>query len=1162
MLLASLASVTAAGCAGQPPQRPRVNEIPASAPETAASVFTSPARWSYHPPAPEIAEAWLRLPDGGCVLTADGGQRWTVAPIKGAPSGESAAPKKPCAGRAQAASYLAPEDLSGVVRRPGMAWIFVGASGTLYEAATPLGPFTRSTPPPEPLARVAGAGSLLLGTTLDGKLLRWTDADGWQSAPVSAQPGGQAGAPTPSPLRVFDVAATEGGRALALAVPEALLATDDGGSTWKPSPLGTIGAQRVGLTAAGDLGAQGLTESITWDPRRPKPFALGVDPLAPATFSVDATTEPAPSATAALYGRGVISGDRYYEVDHRDENDEGGRGWVLLRGRLGEPLTVKGIPRTDDCGSMKLGATGKQLVAACVRALGDSIIARITRSEDEGDTWTDPLILETLDTDSIDIAVSPYGPALISGVCRPPEGDATCKPGAPLLFKPEGRAMVLTPVEALNLEGPAIMPAFSVDGRSAYFLGSRSKDARLTLFVSHDGGESFAQRALEPSEPKAGARAPREDEEPEGDDEPAAREAGGAEGGYAITEDSSLKPGEDGTVGMVLAGSEGLTYITTDEDGRVRGSAPGPVSGAQLAGFGARVVALGVSDTGRTDEAGQDGSALTLWESLNGGGLWSEIPATPALTRDFFRSPSVACGGGGCLFGDTLARVGWGGQAEPPAARPLSPPVNRVPSIRTPIVCELAATSRWTRVDNVHGAGIGGPDANEAMRGRSAWSVLTFDQKTGATSVVAAMLPESGEGPARVVTRPLFGRSPAGSRTALDVSHQMEGYAAARVRFEDDGKGGAKLGVPMRGVEVAWENFLEGTSGRATIPDAGPFELGDVKPKNGELFDVALLSVSLRGIFVRPHSPSARSAATFFLEPGGKSQRFEYPSLPERAFGAPLNLRTDAVVADDQLLVVGMEPAGNRPFTTVLLAHRANDAWVMNASAIAPAWSPTQESGGRSELSIVTDWTYAARSIGVTTLVSEPKRGRAFATFQAFRGDGTLGPAVPLPTPFDAGESARPCAAGERKATARFEAPLFARGEALFPGTRHPVLVTDLSEGAVGGKEMLLLTSSVVLHGTPGSPCVAAWDAFAAGNEPASAILSGDLTNAWLFRRAEPTTKGRVTVKPRVEAERANPSDEPGESAIEYRPMTCRKDPAAKVPDAVWNEAATFRLER
>ena len=61
----------------------------------------------------------------------------------------------------------------------------------------------------------------------------------------------------------------------------------------------------------------------------------------------------------------------------------------------------------------------------------------------------------------------------------------------------------------------------------------------------------------------------------------------------------------------------------------------------------------------------------------------------------------------------------------------------------------------------------------------------------------------------------------------------------------------------MRGIEVAWENFLDGTSGRATIPDAGPFELGDIKTNRPLAFDTALLSVSLNGIFVRPHSPSA-----------------------------------------------------------------------------------------------------------------------------------------------------------------------------------------------------------------------------------------------------------------------------------------------------------------
>ncbi|KYF84034.1 hypothetical protein BE18_00520, partial [Sorangium cellulosum] len=182
-------------------------------------------------------------------------------------------------------------------------------------------------------------------------------------------------------------------------------------------------------------------------------------------------------------------------------------------------------------------------------------------------------------------------------------------------------------------------------------------------------------------------------------------------------------------------------------------------------------------------------------------------------------------------------------------------------------------------------------------------------------------------------------------------------------------------------------------------------------------------------------------------------------------------------------------------------------------------------------------WTYAGTSIGVTTLVADPGHAIAWALFQPFRKDGTLGPARPLPTPFDLGDAPRPCSAAERAATARHEAPLFLGSEALFPGTRHPVVVTDAAGPSGAPEVMVLLTASTVLHGTPSAPCVAGWDARAIGRAPLSAILPGDLAQSWLFRAAAGSSGATGT-------------------AIELRRMACRFEPGAKVPEAVWSEPA------
>src|SRR4029079_8059108 len=106
------------------------------------------------------------------------------------------------------------------------------------------------------------------------------------------------------------------------------------------------------------------------------------------------------------------------------------------------------------------------------------------------------------------------------------------------------------------LSGLALLTAYAVDGRSAYFLGRRTKDDKITLFVSHDGGETFAQRPLESPGAKP-ARRPHDDDD-EGESEP-------ADDYIEVDDSSALHPGEDGTVGLSVLRYRGNTYITTDE---------------------------------------------------------------------------------------------------------------------------------------------------------------------------------------------------------------------------------------------------------------------------------------------------------------------------------------------------------------------------------------------------------------------------------------------------------------------------------------------------------------------------------------------------------------------------------------------------------------------
>lgn len=1152
----SFALLLLAGCGG--PKATAKSTAPAadshSGGEISAPAFASPARWHYHPPAPDFATAFVRLDHGGCALLGDEGRRFLVGPAAKSDSKVNAAAANECKGNVQAANVVAPERLLGIYRRSPNAWVFAGESGTIYESASPLGAFLRTIPPPVPFLHIAGAGSLVIGAASDGSIFKYSEDTGWKALEKSP------------PVRVFDIAAAEGGRILALGLPESLYASADGGKTFIKSPLGSIGASHVGRMPDGTLGAQGLTESITWDDRRNPSFALGAEALRSEEVRVVAAEAAEPRAAAIAYGRAFIDGDRYFEAESISDGDGG---FALIHGRLGAPHSKQRIPDSADCGSIKLGGQGKQLVTACVSAGDDMILARVRRSEDSGQSFGNALTLETLDTDSIDIAVSVNGDILITGVCRPGNAQTVCKPGAPLHLKPEGKGLVANTVEALGLEGAAFMPAFSPDGHSAYFLGRRGKDERLSLFVSHDGGESFSIRPLEaPSNRKT------QESDTDSDSEERRSERNEDEdeegGDFQTAEDSAISVGEDGTVGLSLLGPRGAVYMTADEDGRVLAVAKAPAEDALMAGFGKRVLAIAAD---RELDGPGKAETLRVWESLNGGASFDWIAGSRALDLDLYQAPPViACGAGGCLLGDTVTRVGWSGQAESQPEALLSRNPQLKPAMHTPIVCELDPKSRWTLVENIFGTRA--PDINEAMRGRSMWSVMTWDPKTGAVSTVSAELPASGDGAPKVITKTLFSKGPAPDAYAMDLSLQMEGYAAARVRYPADANGEPKLSAPMRNIEVSWDNyFLDGGPFHATIPDAGPIELGDIKTNRPLFFDTGLISVSLQGIFVRPHSPSARTALTYFLEPGGKTQRFGYPAYPVHGLGRPLTYRDDAAWVSGKLMAVGMTPYNENPFSAMILGYSNGDSWTMKATRTVPSV------GNVSQLRSQIDWSYSQKTIGITSLFVDLFDTQAFASFQAFMPDATLGEPQVLPTPFDLPESPRPCKLSDRTATTRLEAPLSVGGMPAFGGTRHVVLVSEAKDSKepsllANGAPMVMLTRGVLMHGTKSDPCVAAWDTSRLGGDrtEVSAILSGDLEHSFVFREVsdealEAAAKKTPAAKPNKA--NANPKELRANlllskrkellTHIEYRTMRCQFDANATVPPNVWNASSMSR---
>jgi hypothetical protein len=395
----------------------------------------------------------------------------------------------------------------------------------------------------------------------------------------------------------------------------------------------------------------------------------------------------------------------------------------------------------------------------------------------------------------------------------------------------------------------------------------------------------------------------------------------------------------------------------------------------------------------------------------------------------------------------------------------------------------------------------------------------------------------------------MFAAAPKGTEFGVDVSLQVEGYAAARVRLPE----GDPINTPMRNIEIAWENFFDGTSKQTTLPDAGMFTEGDIKRSDQRRFlDTALMSVSAGSIFIRPHTQDSRDKRLFLLDAKGKRSTPSFADWqPFLAFGQT-NLHSDNALAEGKPVATApieqFEGDATGPFTMLLAPQTENGLSKATATSLFPPTSPDHQR------LLSNDWTYRGPTeVGVVGISSEPRASRATATFLPFRPDGTFGNAVELPTPYDLPELPRPCKADERRTTPRVAAHALSGNDLMFPGYRHPVLVTEAQrDKPTVDDALVLLTWGTVLHGTKEAPCVAAWEAFGVAPMGTMAVISGDPSQAWLFRRVEALPTG-----PGLRLDRFTLQH--GDEMLEHRPMSCRFDSSATIPETVWAQSGTFR---
>jgi photosystem II stability/assembly factor-like uncharacterized protein len=560
---------------------------------------------------------------------------------------------------------------------------------------------------------------------------------------------------------------------------------------------------------------------------------------------------------------------------------------------------------------------------------------------------------------------------------------------------------------------------------------------------------------------------------------------------------------EDGTVAFVVMSRGHRSWLVVDEDGRPLAVSRPPTDSARIGAVGQRGFAF-------------EPSSRESWESLDGGATWTplgKLPVDPCASAGAGACTApIACTSYGCLLGDALSRIGW---REPEHTAVLAPPPPSAEGPRhtekrvaAPFSCALDP-GEWRHLAGVSTA----PTAAEAAIGKSVWIARRVDPRSASVSVLHAKAGTNGV----IEEIPLLTPKTHAEELAYYSSGQLEGVVALRYvppSFKNP---------ELRNVEIAWDNSLFGHVGHAVIPDAGPFQHDDFdEGKVGaKIAHPALLSIAYGGVYARLHGNLGEAQPTFFVD--GRAVE----TIPPAVF-VPEDRRrfnTDMTHLGHAHAPVWID-AG-----TAIRGHRSDRGWSFDGAAL--GFASPEEFGLVEHASIAYVGERAALQLVTTDFAGRDWKGLLYP----FRAEGAVfDEPVRVPVQLDVPPVPRACAPADL-ATPRVVAP-------YQPGSRHPVLVTDAVEPM-----RVLLTADAVLHGTPETPCVAAYDATLVSSELSSspqseqAVLSTTSPErAWLFRKEQP----------------------PGAPwpEIAYRTMSCRVDPDAEVPPEVFRERGTFVEQR
>ena len=882
----------------------------------------------------------------------------------------------------------------------------------------------------------------------------------------------------PSGPQFVSVLLGEAGKGLALAVPEALYVTRDAGQTFSPLVTGGVGA--FGLERLADRGFGVVSALGTFRYRE------GADPPLEVLKAPSGNAPPelkaprGPEALALTEGRAFATAAQYYELSLGEKG-----GWQLISGPIAGPLGARSVPELAACRALRLAAFQRSLTLACFRGGMESATQPIDlwSSDDAGRSLQriEPALDGSLA--NFRMAMGEGRTLLLSGVCPSYAGGAGCAPQGivrrvPLAAKPAlagSKPERLAGFELRAAATPSLVDAalalgFSLDGRIAYAVGRRTKGGVLAVFVSRDGGKSFEAEDLAL---------------PTGEDTDGEERWESSATGVRV---EALVPAEDGTVGLAVSRYRSRVWLVLDESGRVLSVARPPDPRALLGVAGSRALAVSPATN-------------DVWESLDAGASFQSLGRLPIdlCTTDSNCEVPLSCTSYGCAIGNDISRLGWGGQGEDDAwilPAPNAAAVDySVPRLKTPISCTLDA-SAWQPLEGVSEV----PNAYRAALGKAIWFAPASDVVRGAAWVWVL----SGGAKPRLERQTLIAPTTPGASFAFTLSPQVEGAAALRYSVPDTGSDAARLS----NVELGWLNLFDGRLRHASLADGGAYAPGDFGrgPRGTQEAAPALLSIAGPGLYLRIHRAAGDNQPTLFFD----GQRTE--TLP--AIGWPLvgvrGTRTEMVNVAGQHVPIMFVGRGSAVVRASLRGAEQFRAFA--CGAIDPA---------RFGLTQNQNITYIGDRSGQVIETFDSAAARAQAQLFPFRAQGeVLDAPIAVATQLSLGDKLERCTPALEASTPRIVAEHYA-------GTRHPVIVSD-----GGDTPQSFLTDAAVLHGTPTSACVSAFDAEPVTPEGMTppqtrAILPmAELTRSYLFRS-------------NVQA---------GVTRTEYHSMSCKLDPSAEVP--------------